>query len=50
MCSSELLLAAAFGVGIARYYVLVTWATVVSLVRYLRFGVPAVWAKAEGTR
>ena len=44
------LLAAAFGVGIARYYVLVTWATVVSLVRYLRFGVPAVWAKAEGTR
>jgi cellulose synthase/poly-beta-1,6-N-acetylglucosamine synthase-like glycosyltransferase len=42
--------AAAIGVGIARYYVLVTWATVVSLVRYLRFGVPAVWAKAEGTR
>jgi cellulose synthase/poly-beta-1,6-N-acetylglucosamine synthase-like glycosyltransferase len=45
-----LLLAAALGVGIARYYVLVTWATVVSLVRYLRFGVPAVWARAEGTR
>jgi cellulose synthase/poly-beta-1,6-N-acetylglucosamine synthase-like glycosyltransferase len=45
-----LLLAAVFGVGIARYYVLVTWATVVALVRYLRFGVPAVWAKAEGTR
>jgi glycosyltransferase involved in cell wall biosynthesis len=45
-----LLLAAAAGVGIARYYVLVTWATVVSLVRYLRFGVPAVWTKAEGTR
>jgi cellulose synthase/poly-beta-1,6-N-acetylglucosamine synthase-like glycosyltransferase len=44
------LLAAALGVGIARYYVLVTWATVVSLVRYLRFGVPPVWAKAEGTR
>ncbi|TMK71326.1 MAG: glycosyltransferase family 2 protein [Actinobacteria bacterium] len=44
------LLAAAVGVGVARYYVLVTWATVVSLVRYLRFGVPAVWAKAEGTR
>jgi hypothetical protein len=42
--------AAAVGIGIARYYVLVTWATVVSLVRYLRFGVPAVWAKAEGTR
>ena len=45
-----LLAAAVAGVGIARYYVLVTWATVVSLVRYLRFGVPAVWAKAEGTR
>jgi cellulose synthase/poly-beta-1,6-N-acetylglucosamine synthase-like glycosyltransferase len=45
-----LLLAAAVGVGLARYYVLVTWATVVSLVRYLRFGVPPVWAKAEGTR
>ena len=42
--------AAVAGIGIARYYVLVTWATVVSLVRYLRFGVPAVWAKAEGTR
>ena len=46
----SVLLAAAAGIGIARYYVLVTWATVVSLVRYLRFGVPAVWAKAEGTR
>jgi hypothetical protein len=45
-----LLAAAALGVDIARYYVLVTWATVVSLFRYLRFGVPAVWAKAEGTR
>jgi cellulose synthase/poly-beta-1,6-N-acetylglucosamine synthase-like glycosyltransferase len=45
-----LLLAAGVGIGLARYYVLVTWATVVSLVRYLRFGVPAVWAKAEGTR
>jgi cellulose synthase/poly-beta-1,6-N-acetylglucosamine synthase-like glycosyltransferase len=45
-----LLLAAAVGAGLARYYVLVTWATVDSLVRYLRFGVPAVWAKAEGTR
>jgi cellulose synthase/poly-beta-1,6-N-acetylglucosamine synthase-like glycosyltransferase len=45
-----LLLAAAIGVGIARYYVLVTWATVASLVNYLRAGVPAVWEKAEGTR
>jgi cellulose synthase/poly-beta-1,6-N-acetylglucosamine synthase-like glycosyltransferase len=38
-----LLLAAAAGVGIARYYVLVTWATVVALVNYLRRGVPATW-------
>ena len=38
-----LLLAAAVGVGIARYYVLVTWATVVSLANYLRRGVPAAW-------
>jgi len=38
-----LLLAALAGVGIARYYVLVTWATVVSLVNYLRRGVPANW-------
>jgi cellulose synthase/poly-beta-1,6-N-acetylglucosamine synthase-like glycosyltransferase len=30
-------------VGIARYYVLVTWATVVSLWNYLRRGVPATW-------
>ena len=36
--------------GMARYYTLVTWATVVSLVNYLRSGVPAVWEKAEGTR
>jgi cellulose synthase/poly-beta-1,6-N-acetylglucosamine synthase-like glycosyltransferase len=42
--------AAAAGVGLARYYVLVTWATVVSLVNYLRTGVPPVWEKAEGTR
>ncbi len=44
------LAAAAIGVPIARYYVLVTWATVVSLVNYLRAGVPPVWEKAEGTR
>jgi cellulose synthase/poly-beta-1,6-N-acetylglucosamine synthase-like glycosyltransferase len=36
--------------GLPRYYVLVTWATVVALVRYARHGVPAVWEKAEGTR
>jgi hypothetical protein len=45
-----LLLAALAGVGIARYYVLVTWATVVALVNYLRRGVPATWEAAEGTR
>jgi hypothetical protein len=45
-----LLAAAALGVGLARYYVLVTWATVVSLWNYLRRGVPATWEAAEGTR
>ena len=45
-----LLLAAAVGVGLARYYTLVTWATVVSLWNYLRRGVPATWEAAEGTR
>jgi cellulose synthase/poly-beta-1,6-N-acetylglucosamine synthase-like glycosyltransferase len=44
------LAAAAAGVGIARYYVLVTWATVVALFNYLRRGVPATWQAAEGTR
>jgi cellulose synthase/poly-beta-1,6-N-acetylglucosamine synthase-like glycosyltransferase len=38
-----LLAAAALGVGIARYYVLVTAATVVALWNYLRRGVPAGW-------
>jgi cellulose synthase/poly-beta-1,6-N-acetylglucosamine synthase-like glycosyltransferase len=38
------------GASLAYYYGLVTWAMVVSLVRYLRFGVPAVWDKAAGTR
>ena len=36
--------------GLARYYVLVTWATVEALANYLRRGVPAVWEKPEGTR
>ena len=45
-----LLVAAAAGVGIARYYVLVSWATVVALRNYLRRGVPATWEVAEGTR
>jgi cellulose synthase/poly-beta-1,6-N-acetylglucosamine synthase-like glycosyltransferase len=44
------LAAAALGVGIARYYVLVTWATLVSLVNYVRRGVPSTWEAAEGTR
>jgi glycosyltransferase involved in cell wall biosynthesis len=44
------LAAAALGVGVARYYVLVTWATVVALSNYLRRGVPATWEPAEGTR
>src|SRR4029077_5738926 len=39
-----LLGAALAGVGIARYYVLITWATVVALWNYLRRGVPATWA------
>src|SRR4051812_35525442 len=45
-----LVAAAVAGVGIARYYALVTWATVVSLRNYLRRGVPATWDVAEGTR
>ena len=45
-----LIAAALLGVGIARYYALVTWATVVSLWNYLRRGVPATWEAAEGTR
>jgi cellulose synthase/poly-beta-1,6-N-acetylglucosamine synthase-like glycosyltransferase len=45
-----LLLAAAVGVGIARYYVLISWATVVALWNYARRGVPATWEVAEGTR
>jgi cellulose synthase/poly-beta-1,6-N-acetylglucosamine synthase-like glycosyltransferase len=45
-----LLAAALFGVGIARYYVLVTWATVQSLFNYVRHGVPTTWEAAEGTR
>jgi cellulose synthase/poly-beta-1,6-N-acetylglucosamine synthase-like glycosyltransferase len=38
------------GAALAYYYLLVSQATVVALVRYLRRGVPAVWEKAEGTR
>ncbi len=45
-----LLAAALVGVGIARYYVLVSWATLVALWNYLRRGVPTTWEAAEGTR
>jgi cellulose synthase/poly-beta-1,6-N-acetylglucosamine synthase-like glycosyltransferase len=44
------LAAALFRVGVPRYYVLVTWATLVSLWNYARRGVPATWDIAEGTR
>jgi hypothetical protein len=36
--------------GLARYYVLVTWATTEALANYLQSGVKPVWEKAEGTR
>lgn len=49
-CQLALLVAAALGVGIARYYVLVTLATLVALWNYLRRGVPATWEAAEGSR
>jgi cellulose synthase/poly-beta-1,6-N-acetylglucosamine synthase-like glycosyltransferase len=42
--------AAAVGVGVARYYVLVSWATVQALWNYGRRGVPATWEVAEGNR
>ena len=45
-----LLAGAVVGVGLARYYVLVSWATFVALWNYLRRGVPATWQAAEGTR
>ena len=45
-----LLVAAVVRSGIARYYVLVTWATVVALWNYVRHGVPATWEAPEGTR
>lgn len=44
------LLAALLGVGLPRYYVLISWATVVALWNYVRRGVPATWEVAEGTR
>jgi cellulose synthase/poly-beta-1,6-N-acetylglucosamine synthase-like glycosyltransferase len=45
-----LLAAAAARPGLARYYVLVTWATIPGLVNYLVGGVSPVWEKAAGSR
>ena len=45
-----LLLAAAFGVRIARYYVLITASPAAGLWDWLRKGTPAEWEAAEGTR
>jgi cellulose synthase/poly-beta-1,6-N-acetylglucosamine synthase-like glycosyltransferase len=44
------LIGAALGLSVPRYYVAVSLATLVSLVNYLRQGVPATWEAAEGTR
>jgi hypothetical protein len=38
------------GLNVLQYYLAVTWATFISLVRYLRRGVPATWDAAVGTR
>jgi glycosyltransferase involved in cell wall biosynthesis len=38
------------GAGLAYYYLLMSWATVIALGRYLREGAPLMWEKAEGTR
>jgi cellulose synthase/poly-beta-1,6-N-acetylglucosamine synthase-like glycosyltransferase len=38
------------GAGLAFYYLVVTWATVAGLVRYVRFGPPLLWERIEGTR
>jgi hypothetical protein len=45
-----LLVGALVGIGIARYYVLVTWATNVSLWNYLWRGVPATWTPEASIR
>ena len=42
--------AAALGVPVARYYVLVTASPALGLWDWLRSGTPAGWEKAEGTR
>jgi cellulose synthase/poly-beta-1,6-N-acetylglucosamine synthase-like glycosyltransferase len=38
------------GAGLAYYYLVVTWATVAGLARYVRFGPPLLWERIEGTR
>jgi len=38
------------GLNILQYYLAITWATLISLLRYLRRGVPATWDAAAGTR
>ncbi len=38
------------GAALAYYYLLMSWATIVALGRYLREGAPLMWEKAEGTR
>jgi cellulose synthase/poly-beta-1,6-N-acetylglucosamine synthase-like glycosyltransferase len=38
------------GAGLAYYYLLVTWATIAGLARYIRFGPPLLWERIEGTR
>jgi hypothetical protein len=45
-----LLLAAAIGIRIARYYVLITASPAAGLWDWLRKGTPAEWDQAEGTR
>jgi cellulose synthase/poly-beta-1,6-N-acetylglucosamine synthase-like glycosyltransferase len=44
------IIGAVLGLSLPRYYLLVTWATLVSLWNYLLRGVPATWDAAEGTR
>lgn len=48
--AQALLFLAAVRPGVARYYTVVTWATVPALLNYLRRGVSPVWEKAPGSR
>ena len=38
------------GAGLAFYYLVVTWATLAGLARYVRFGPHLLWERIEGTR